>query len=244
MNSDSHEVLSVVVIGLNEERRLSGAFESIGQSRGIEAIEIFYVDSGSTDRSVEIAACFDGIRVLHLQDPEPSAAKARNLGLEYATGSFVQFLDGDSVLDPDWLRRGIAALREDPNVACVFGQIVEVNHRGSLYSRVCRFDWYVPPGDHRLCGGNALWRREVFDQIGKFDGNLRAGEEPELCYRARQRGYRVVCLDGVMVHHDLEMETFGQYWARAVRSGRAYAEIALRFHRREEKLWLVPNKEG
>ena len=68
--------------------------------------------------------------------------------------------------------------------------------------------------------------------------DLIAGEDPELSYRIRQSGWQILRIDAQMTTHDINMSTFRQYLKRAYRSGHAYAEIALRFLRNEEKLWL------
>lgn len=234
-----HPLLTVVVIGLNEEERLGDALRSaINTKPDGKALEVIYVDSGSRDRSVEIASGIDGVEVLHLNSAKPSAAKARNIGLERVSGPYVQFLDGDSVLLAGWLDTALDYLEAHPDVACVFGQCLEMHPEQSIYMHVCGLDWHVPPGEYRLAGGNAMWRRSVFDAVGLFDDTLRLGEEPDLCYRVRQQGWRIVCIDAPMVTHDLGMVTFAQYWQRAENSGKAYARVAARYWRNSEKLWL------
>jgi len=178
------------------------------------------------------------VKVVELKDINPSAAKARNLGVSLTNSDYIQFIDGDSILDKFWLNKALPVLSSDDSIGAVFGEIDEVGQQDNLYMKVCRFDWYIPPGDYRLCGGNALWKRSVFDQVGLFDGELIAGEEPDLCFRVRQKGYRIVCIDAPMVKHDLDMHTFRQYWNRSVRSGTAYSIIAMRYRNTEEKLWL------
>jgi GT2 family glycosyltransferase len=133
---------------------------------------------------------------------------------------------------------GLAILESSPEVSCVFGRCVEMHPEQSVYMRLCGFDWYIAPGEHRFCGGNSLWRREVIAAHGYFDESLRMGEEPDLCYRVRQQGGRILCVDAPMVTHDLAMRTFSEYWRRAVRSGRGYAVIAARYWRYPERLWL------
>jgi glycosyltransferase involved in cell wall biosynthesis len=238
-NSAKSKLLSVVVIGLNEEEQLSAALQSVitGCPEGY-ALEIFYVDSGSCDRSVEIASQIAGVEVMHLNDPRPSAAKARNAGLRRARGEFVQLLDGDSVLQPGWLSSAVEYLKRHEGVVCVFGHCLEMYPDQSIYMRVCGLDWHVSPGEYRLSGGNAMWRRAVFDQVGLFDEALRLGEEPDLCYRVRQQGGRIFCIDKPMVKHDLGMGSFAQYWQRAENSGKAYVRVASRYWRNPEKLWL------
>jgi GT2 family glycosyltransferase len=236
---DHGKHLSVIVIGLNEEERLGEALASVfaGRPPGV-SLDVCYVDSGSCDRSVEIASGLPGVSVLHLNTTRPSAAKARNAGLRQATGAYVQLLDGDSVLQPGWLKNALDYLEANSAAACVFGQCLEMNPEQSVFMRVCGLDWHVPPGDHRLCGGNAMWRREVLEHAGFFDESLHLGEEPDLCYRVRQDGWRICCIEQPMVKHDLGMVSFRQYWQRGINSGKAYARVAMRYWKREEKLWL------
>ncbi len=231
--------LSVVVIGLNEEARLQGALEAVFDTCPSHCeLEVFYVDSGSKDRSVAIAEAMPGVQVLRLQTQQPSAAKARNLGLAQARGDYVQLIDGDSVLQAGWLGAAVQTLDANSGIACVFGQCVEAFPEQSIYMRVCGLDWHIPAGDHRLCGGNSMWRRDVIAAHGFFDEALQLGEEPDLCCRVRQQGHRIVCVDQPMVLHDLAMVTFKQYWKRGEATGKAYARVASRYWRLPEKMWL------
>ncbi len=232
-------MLSVVVIGLNEEARLRESLSSIIENRPKNYdMEVFYVDSGSADRSVEIASAIPGVQVLHLPGPNRSAARARNLGLRRASGRFVQLVDGDSVIQSGWIKSALDMLDSTPDVACVFGQCVEMFPEQSIYMKVCGLDWHIPAGDYRLCGGNAMWRMSAISENGFFDEALQFGEEPDLCYRVRQRGSRIVCIERPMVTHDLGMLRFGQYWKRAENTGKGYARVASRYWRHAEKLWL------
>lgn len=239
MMLQQNNLLSVIVIGLNEESGIAKVLHAVFQHRPKSwEIEVFYVDSGSSDNSVAIASAIEGVQVLHLEDKKPSAAKARNVGLRVAKGKYIQLLDGDSVVEPGWMDRGIAALEVQAYVSCVFGHCIEMRPEQSLYMQVCGLDWHVKPGEYRLCGGNALWRKTTFDTVGLFDTELRLGEEPDLCYRVRAAGGRIVCIDVPMVKHDLGMLTFSDYWTRAENSGKAYVRVALRYWRSKEKLWL------
>lgn len=231
--------VSIVVIGLNEENLIRQCLQSCvdANAEGFEK-EILFVDSGSTDETLTIASSFPEVRVIELNDTMPSAAKARNLGATLATGDWIQFLDGDSFLDVNWLAHALTFIEKHSDIACVFGQLIERYPERNLYTRLCTFDWYIAPGEYRLCGGNALWRRHVLLDAGLFDSSLKAGEEPDLCYRARQAGYRIYCLDHPMAIHDLEMHHFGQYWKRGLINGKSYAAIGWRYRKTDEKLWF------
>lgn len=231
--------LTVVVIGLNAAATLEGCLASVRIAAAAlgPGVRVIYVDGGSRDASVELARRA-GVEVMELVTDRPTAAKGRNAGWRAATTRLVQFVDSDTTLEPDWLSRAVVAVDADPRIAALFGQLHELNPTGSLFNEVCGCDWYIPPGDWRMCGGNALFRLEALREVDGSDEALAAGEEADLCWRLRRRRWRIVCVDGIMAHHDLGMAGFGAYWRRAARSGQAYAEIGLRFARTDDPMWL------
>lgn len=230
------ERLSVVVIGRNEGARLERCLRSIQAMHAPLPFEVIYVDSASTDGSPERAAAL-GARVLRVVPERPSAATGRNAGWRAADSDWILFLDGDTVLDADFLTRALATARTDPQIAVVWGHRREMYPQQSLYNRVLDLDWIYPPGDSEFCGGDALMRRTALAAVEGFDASLIAGEEPELCQRLRARGGRIVHIDAPMTGHDLAMTRFSQYWRRAVRAGHAYAEVEHRLRDTATPLW-------
>jgi glycosyltransferase involved in cell wall biosynthesis len=230
-------VISVVVIGRNEGERLEHCLRSVqAADTGGNAIELIYVDSDSTDGSPERARAL-GARVLRVQPTRPSAAIGRNAGWRAATGSQVLFLDGDTLLEPDFLPAALREIETSPEIAVVWGHRREIAPSASLYNRVLDLDWIYPPGDTEFCGGDALFRRAVLERSGGFDDTLIAGEEPELCARLRAMGCRIRHIDVPMTGHDLAIRHWRQYWRRAERAGHAYAEVSARFANTTSPLW-------
>ncbi len=233
--------LGVVVIGRNEGRRLRRCLETAVRY----AQRIVYVDSASTDDSPAVARAL-GVDLVELDPAEPmSAARARNAGFEHLMAiapevEAVQFVDGDCELDPDWLDRGMAELESDENLAVVAGRCRERFPDRNVYHRLCDIEWDVPAGESEDCGGNALMRAAAFREAGGFNPEVVAGEEPELCVRLRQRGWRLVRVDAEMVLHDAAMNRFSQWWRRSVRAGQAYAQGAA-LHGRSPELCGVRN---
>jgi len=230
-----HEDIGVVVIGRNEGERLLRCLESV---RGL-ANTVVYVDSGSTDGSIEAAHAM-GADVIDLDLSTPfTAARARNAGFQrlrdIAPGvRYVQFVDGDCEVADGWLATARDALERKKSLAVVCGRRRERRPEASLYNTLADLEWDTPVGATRSCGGDALFRVEAFEQVDGFDESLIAGEEPELCFRLRARrgdhvpegGWRVERLDAEMTLHDAAMTRFGQWWKRAVRAGHAAAEGA------------------
>lgn len=234
----THPLVSVVVIGRNEGERLTRCLASVAAMRHERfGIETIYVDSASTDDSVQRARAA-GARVLEVNPERPSAALGRNAGWRAAKGGFILFLDGDTELHPDFVALALEAM-QDPNVAIAWGHRRESRPDASIYNRVLDLDWIYPPGPSEFCGGDALVRRDVLEAVGGFDAGLIAGEEPEMCRRIRACGHDILHLDLPMTRHDLAIHRFAGYWRRAYRAGHAYAEISTRFKDSDDPLWLA-----
>ncbi|WP_101068453.1 glycosyltransferase family 2 protein [Roseovarius salinarum] len=229
--------VAAVVIGRNEGARLTACLESLDG----ETARVVYVDSGSTDGSIERARQA-GAEVVALDPARPfTAARARNAGLA-ALGAdapaFVQLIDGDCVLQPGWIATGMATLDARPDVAVVCGRRREAHPEVSVYNRLCDIEWRGPAGEVRACGGDALARVAALRAVDGFDEALIAGEEPDLCVRLRANGWRIHRLDAEMTLHDAAMTRFAQWWQRNRRAGHAFAEGAARHGAPPERHWV------
>lgn len=219
--------IGVVVIGRNEGDRLRKCLGSVVEKAG----KVVYVDSGSTDDSVEIANNLGAV-VVKLDMARPfTAARARNEGFmrlrEAAPGlGYVQFVDGDCEIMPGWLEEAALFLDEQSNVAAVCGRLRERFPERSIYNMLCDIEWNTPVGEAKSCGGNVMLRADALSRVGKYREDLIAGEEPELCVRLRAAGWHIWRLDVEMALHDAAMTRFGQWWKRTKRSGYAFAQGA------------------
>jgi glycosyltransferase involved in cell wall biosynthesis len=231
--------LGVVVIGRNEGERLRRCLSMVC-GRNLTAV---YVDSNSTDGSSELARAL-GVEVVKLDLSRPfTAARARNAGfaqLEEIDPDvlFVQFVDGDCELVDGWVAQASCVLEERPEVAVVCGRRRERFPEQSIYNRLADLEWDTPVGEAKYCGGDAMMRVTAFRQVGGFNPELIAGEEPELCVRLRRQGWIVLRIDAEMVLHDMAMTRLWQWWQRSSRSGFAFAEGAALHGRLPERHWI------
>ncbi|MGE5658578.1 MAG: glycosyltransferase [Actinomycetota bacterium] len=235
--------VGMVAIGRNEGQRLRLCLHSaIGK-----VAHLVYVDSGSVDGSVELARSL-GAEVVELNLSQPfTAARARNAGFERLLQvepqiQWVQFVDGDCELVEGWLDRAVAELDARPEVAVVCGRRRERFPEASRYNKLCDLEWDTPVGEAKACGGDALMRVAALQPVGGFNPNLIAGEEPELCVRLRQQGWKILRLDAEMTLHDAQMTRFGQWWKRMLRSGHAYAEGAWLHGQPPERHWVKESR--
>ncbi|MCR4303444.1 MAG: glycosyltransferase [Gallionella sp.] len=229
MTDDRIQVTSVgiVAIGRNEGERLRKCLMSVVEQAG----RVVYVDSGSTDGSVDMA-CTLNVAVVELDMTVPfTAARARNEGFKLlrktAPGlAYVQFADGDCEVVSGWLEKAARFLDEHSDVAVVCGRRRERFPDRSVYNMLCDIEWDTPVGEAKSCGGDAMMRADAFEGAGKYRDDLIAGEEPELCVRLRAAGWKIWRLGEEMTLHDAAITRFGQWWKRTRRCGYAYAEGA------------------
>ncbi len=232
----SFENVGAVVIGRNEGQRLARCLSSLSGS----VDTLIYVDSGSTDGSIELAREL-GAEIVELDLTVPfTAARARNAGLLRLTeidpgGDFVQFVDGDCEVESGWIKAGVAAIERSSDTAVVCGRRREIEPEASIYNRLIDREWDTPLGEVKSCGGDALIRRSALGAVGGFDPAFIAGEEPELCCRLRNAGWKIVRIDEEMTRHDARLLTFGQWWTRARRGGYAYGLLNTRHGRPPER---------
>lgn len=238
--------VAVVIIGRNEGDRLRSCLSSVLTMKyPRELVEVVYVDSSSTDSSVELAQNM-GVTTIVLSGPT-TAARGRNAGWIQAKAPFVLFLDGDTLLDPDFVARAIGHFNDPQHtepIAGVYGNRRETRTADSIYNAIFDLDWNASPGFSLFFGGDALVRRDALEAVGGYNPLLIAGEEPDLCRRLRGLGNRILHIDEPMTLHDLAMFTLKQYWRRSVRTGYAYAEISTKYARTDDPLWSAESKSN
>ena len=113
--------LSIVIRTLNEEKWLPSVLKSL-REQTVKDIEIILVDSGSTDRTLEIAKKFD-CKIIKIKKEEFTYPYALNIGFKEASADLIGVISGHSVpISNRWAERGLSHF-EDPQVAAMSGPI-------------------------------------------------------------------------------------------------------------------------
>jgi len=219
--------LTIGVKALNEERRIAEALTSALRAAEPFGGEVVLADSGSTDKTLEIASALP-VRIVQLADPsERSCGAGAQLAFQQADGDYFYLLDGDMVLDPGFLPAAIAHLEAHPELAAVGGLVREMNvegHEFQIRAAAVRNDRNWRPGlvDRLDCGG--LYRVSAVRQVGHFaDRNLHAFEEFELAARLSAQGWKLARIDHPAVdHYGHQTEGYRMLWRR-LKSGYAGA---------------------
>lgn len=193
---EGDELVSVVIVFLNEERFLPEAVASVyAQSYG--RWEILLADDGSTDGSTAIAKEFarkDPGRVRYLEHPghaNRGASATRNLAVSAARGEWIGFLDGDDIWLPMRLERSVALARENPAADMIYAkteywyswQGTEARQPDRIQPHYFHADRLVRAPELLArhlslraavpCMGSLLVRRAAFLEIGGFEDAFR-----------------------------------------------------------------------
>lgn len=227
--------VGVVVIGRNEGSRLAAALASTTDC----SKRVVYADSASSDQSVKIAQTL-GVSTVAVSPPgDMTAARGRNAGFLALRRMcphlrFVQFLDGDSALEPGWLSAAARALDTAPDVVAVCGHLREHNRDVSLVRRLLDMEWRRAVGTIASPGGIFMVRVDALEAAGLFDASMARGEEADLAIRLRAQGGQIVRIDQPMAIHDAGMSSLRPWFIRCARNGRGYAEGVARYGRADD----------
>lgn len=199
-------MVSVIMPCYNGERYLAEAIDS-ALDQTYRPIEVIVVDDGSTDGSRRVAEGY-GHRIRWTQRDHSGIAGARNHGIALAKGEFLAFLDADDLWIKDKLERQVRALREDPTVGIVSGemeQFVSPELAGALDARV----QFVAGAVSVRIPGTMLLRRSEFDRVGDFSTALTTGEFLDWISRAGAAGLKSVHLPGVVLRRRIHDANHG-----------------------------------
>jgi GT2 family glycosyltransferase len=220
--------VGVVAIGRNEGERLIRCLDSLPP--GLKGA--VYVDSGSTDGSVQRAR-ERGVDVVELDLSIPfTAARARNAGwrrLRDTKGApeFIYFVDGDCEIAAGFLETAVQLLDQRADVVAVCGWRRERYPERTPYNTICDVEWRAgPAGEIHFFGGDVLVRAGALAAVDGYNDALIAGEDPDLSVRLRAAGGRLERIDRVATIHDVAMTRARQWWTRATRCGHCYAQLS------------------
>jgi GT2 family glycosyltransferase len=206
----SAPTISVVICAYTEQRwdDVLAAVRSV-QRQSVAPLEVILVVDHNPALYERLKAALPDVRVVENRE-ERGLSGGKNTGVALARGSVVAFLDDDAVAEPEWLHH-LGAGYELPEVLGVGGRTLPLWETGRPRWFPEEFDWVVgctfvgrQPGIVRnLLGGNASFRREVFDLAGGFPSQLGRStrdsrplgcEETEFCIRVSQHRHGAVFL--------------------------------------------------
>jgi GT2 family glycosyltransferase len=211
---------SVIVLGWGGERYITACLNAL-QRQTYPALEVIVVDNGSPDRTAEIVERdFPEVRLIRT-GRNLGVAGGNNVGLRAAQGNICVLINVDVQVRPDWLEHLVQAVEADPTIGIAGAKLLYPDGtiqfaggriegpRGYTY----HIGWHEPDqgqwdvvGDvDFVTGASLLITREALARIGYEDEKFFPidFEDPDMSYRARAAGLRVVMVpQAVAIHHE------------------------------------------
>lgn len=195
MNQQTQPFVSTIIPVLNDPHRLQLCLEALeNQTYPKHLYEVLVIDNGSDESIEPVVRQFNQAKML--VEMARGSYTARNKGILHAKGEVLAFTDADCIPLPDWLEKGTAHLLAVPNCGLVGGHVqfsFKNSHRPNAAELYDQFfflqqEYYL---EHQqfAATANIFTYKQVFEQVGLFNSNLKSGGDREWGKRVFAAGY-------------------------------------------------------
>jgi cellulose synthase/poly-beta-1,6-N-acetylglucosamine synthase-like glycosyltransferase len=215
--------VSVVVPAYNEREGIAVAVRSLAASDH-PGTEVLVVNDGSTDDTADIVRGLGLPNVRLLQQPNRGKARALNAGVAAAAHDLIVMVDGDTVFEPDAVRRLVQPFA-DPRAGAVAGNVKVGNRRGMVATwqhieYVIGFNLDRRLYDILQCmptvpGAIGAFRRAALADVGRVSDDTLA-EDTDLTMGLVRAGWRVVYEESARAWTEAP-DTLSQLWTQRYR---------------------------
>ena len=219
--------VSIIIRTLNESRYLEDLLKGIQSQRSDFSYEIVLIDSGSVDRTLEIAKKF-GCRILHISRKDFSFGRSLNRACEVSLGAYLVFVSGHCIpYNKHWLQNLVKPLK-DGSVQYCYGRQVAGPETYLSESQI--FSKYFPafsniPQDGFYCNNaNSALRYDIWRKY-RFDEELTGLEDMHLAKQLTLNSGLIGYAGNACVYH-LHHENWKQIQRRFEREALALQQIS------------------
>jgi hypothetical protein len=218
----SNPLISIIVLNWNGANIFPACLDSLARIE-YRPVEVLFVDNGSTDDSLRLAAGFPNIKIID-NKANLGYAAGNNRAMQFigSDSKYVCFLNNDVEVTPAWLNEAIRHLENIPRVGAIACRNMNYfNHElidglyhyiRSPFISLRRFGHGLPYLDNPLynepgyvasaLGASAIYRTALFKSLGGFDESFFAYyEDSDLCMRINNSGNRCLYVPETLVYH-------------------------------------------
>ena len=192
------DLITFIIIGKNEEKIIDKCLASLIDFNQ----EIIFIDSCSDDNSLEILKNYkEKVTIISLNSSGylHTGSLARSIGAKLAKGKYLQFLDADMTINPDWINNAVNFIEKSNTTAAVVGYKKEYSNIDGEEFRLKRDNFFFKYPDY--LSGCFLIDRQIYNLSGGFDPNVPWDEERDLYLRILKVNKKVKYIDTYMANH-------------------------------------------
>jgi glycosyltransferase involved in cell wall biosynthesis len=214
-------IVSVVIPTYNRKESLKKTLESLfNQTYPKNNYEIIVCDDKSTDGTenvvkelMKVSPC--ELRYFKVKGKYKGPGPARNVGIENARGEIIGFTDDDCIAAPTWIEQA-APHFEAEKIGGIQGIIASQDYKPNKLERLFKFricqTHYGDTGQYAT--GNLFFRRKAIIEAGCFDPKIVLGEDIDLAYRVKKKGYKILFNGKSIVYHAVNYIGYLEYFKR------------------------------
>ena len=223
-------MITLIICTYNREKYIRPLLESIAKNDyPTTEYEIVLVDNNCTDNTrgvcEEFSASHPEVALRYVVESEQGLSAARNKGIKEAKGDIIIYVDDDALVDSDYIRIYAEHFAANPDTMAAGGPIeplyeTEEPKWMSPYTKALLTAWMnygdnvrEYPNGRYPGGGNAAYRKVVFDKVGLFNTELGrkgsallASEEKDIFDKMKAQGMQVLYLPTPVLHHIIPQE--------------------------------------
>lgn len=227
-------MLTVIICTYNREKYITALLESVARNDlPYSDYEILLVDNNCTDYTREycmkFAQAHPSLTFRYVLETQQGLSAARNKGIREAHGDLLLYIDDDALVDSRYLRTYVEFFRTHPDVMAAGGPIepqyeTEEPSWMSPYTKALLTGWMnygtvvrTYPHGRYPGGGNAAYRKQVFEVVGFFNtslgrnGNsLMGSEEKDIFDKMCTAGMSIYYLPDAVLHHIIPPHKLGE----------------------------------
>lgn len=225
--------VTIAVCTYNRAEILKGTIESFLRLDMPEAVELLVVDNNSNDCTRDLVGRYvaaNGDLIRYVSEPKQGLSHARNRAIFESHADYLAYVDDDVFFDFDWLASMLAAFDQAPDAVCVGGKTIPHFESGrpewvsdglaTVYGVTSFGEQFrrVAYPEHPF-GVNMIFRRSVFDVVGRFDArlgrsknSLLSNEESDLFRRIAIAGLSVYYMPAAQLMHRIPKERTSKSW--------------------------------
>jgi glycosyltransferase involved in cell wall biosynthesis len=194
---------SIIIRSYNEARYLSACLSAVNNQCIDSEVEVILVDSGSTDKTIEIARNY-GCKIIEIQNKDFTYGYSLNVGISKAEGEYVVVISAHCVpADQFWLNSLISPLingeasltfgsqQADPNARCSEFNFFEKKYNSKVNSKLVM---------DRFNNGNSAFTKSIWIKR-QFDEKIKAQEDVLFARWHASEGSKIIFVPNSIVIH-------------------------------------------
>jgi len=197
---------TVFICTYNRGSLIEGALDALINNQNRIPDEIIVVNGSGENNCQEVLEKwrkkFPELKIIKTKNK--NLATSRNVGLPHCSGDLILQTDDDARPFPNWIEEMVKAHKNNPNCGVIGGQVIDAS-RGSFLSKIADIatfpNHYINQKVRSVAGVNSSYKKEVIDQVGKYDETLFRGEDVDYNWRAIKKGWGVLFCPKIKVKH-------------------------------------------